>query len=126
MTARIRQFLVRLAGLGALARKDVVARHLAHVNSADYIAAETALAEVIERSGRTAERDALAGPLMQLLVVSPTAPDDAQAIPSDDLQLDPVAEPALAALLALLVSDLMAPHHVSTLTAPFADMMESA
>lgn len=118
MTPRIRQFLLTVAGLGKQARAEVVTKHGAHVDSRAYIAAETALAETIERSGRTAERDALGGPLLQLLLTSARSPAEER-----ERELDPIAEPALAALLALLVSDLLAKEHLATLTAPFGDVL---
>ena len=38
-------------------------------------------------------------------------------------QLDPIAEPALAALLALLVADLLPPSITDQLYAPFAELI---
>ena len=78
------------------------------------------LGEVITRSGRDEARDALSGPLLQLVKrptpdVSPAA--DAEA----DIALDPIAEPALAALLALMVRDLLDDATVQLLTYAFAD-----
>jgi hypothetical protein len=54
---------------------------------------------------------------MQLVRVAP--PDDNDPLAS----LDPVAEPALAALLALLVADILDGTHIGVLYAPFASLI---
>lgn len=119
-TAAVRRFLVRLAGLGATDRATVVARYETIAVTRAYEAADARLGEVITRSGRDEARDALSGPLLQLVKrptpdVSPAA--DAEA----DIALDPIAEPALAALLALMVRDLLDDATVQLLTDAFAD-----
>jgi len=114
-TPHIRQFLVQLAGLGAESRREVLARYAMTVDTLEYAAAETLLGETIERAGRTDARDALAGPLLQL-VRSGSATNEPEDVLSS---LDPIAEPALAALLALLVADLVPPSTVALLYAPF-------
>ena len=119
-TAAVRRFLVRLAGLGATDRATVVARYETIAATRAYEAADARLGEVITRSGRDEARDALSGPLLQLVKrptpdVSPAA--DAEA----DIALDPIAEPALAALLALMVRDLLDDATVQLLTDAFAD-----
>ncbi len=118
-TPAVRRFLVQLAGLGAVAREQVVARYAASSRTSAYAAAETALGDAIERSGRTDARDALAGPLLQLVRRA-----DAADSPDDELAaLDPIAEPALAALLALIVADLLPRDTVALLYAPFDDVI---
>jgi hypothetical protein len=119
-TAAVRRFLVRLAGLGATDSATVVARYETIAATRAYEAADARLGEVITRSGRDEARDALSGPLLQLVKrptpdVSPAA--DAEA----DIALDPIAEPALAALLALMVRDLLDDATVQLLTYAFAD-----
>lgn len=117
-TAAIRRYLVRLAGLSASDRRAMVAEFSTLSTTRAYDAAETALAHAIERSGREAARDALSGPLLQLV----RAPDSANT--ADDLDaLDPVAEPALAALLALLVHDLLEPAQFDVLYAAGAALV---
>ena len=121
-TAAVRRFLVRLAGLGATDRATVVARYETIAATRAYEAADARLGEVITRSGRDEARDALSGPLLQLVKrptpdVSPAA--DAEA----DIALDPIAEPALAALLALMVRDLLDDATVQLLTDAFADTL---
>lgn len=114
-TPLVRRFLVRLAGLSALDREQVVAHHARVVRTPEYTTAETALGETIERAGRTDARDALAGPLLQLV----RRVDAATDVEDELATLEPIAEPALAALLALLVADLLAADHVAQLYAPF-------
>ncbi len=115
-TAAVRGFLVRLAGLGTADRDTVVARHRAIASSRAYEAADTLLGETIARSGREEARDALSGPLLQL--VKRPMPD---ASPASEIILEPIAEPALAALLALLVRDLLDAESLRLLTEAFAD-----
>ena len=124
-TAAVRNFLVRLAGLGAADRDAVVARHAALADTPRYQRADATLGDVITRSGREAARDALTGPLLQL-VKRPAASaeatqTDAAEGDADDVVLDPIAEPALAALLALLVRDLLDEPTLRLLTDAFAD-----
>lgn len=120
-TASIRRFLVRLAGLGTLDRAQVVARYETQSRTRTWQAAEAVLATTVERSGREPQRDALSGPLLQLV-----RPSGAVASVDEDealAQLDPVAEPALAALLALLVKDLLPEDMLTTLLEPFAGVI---
>jgi len=121
-TASIRRFLVRLAGLGSADKAAVVARHAELSRTKAWEAAESLLGTAIERSGREPQRDALSGPLLQLV-----RPAGATATISEDealAQLDPVAEPALAALLALMAKDLLPAGAVETLVAPFGGVVE--
>jgi hypothetical protein len=116
-TPAIRRFLVQLAALDLPTHDAVVARFAALFPEPDFAEAELVLGEVIERSGRGDGRDALAGPLLQIVRDRDAAP------PSDgeEVALDPIAEPALAALLALLVCDLLPPERVAVLYAPFRE-----
>lgn len=124
-TAAVRSFLVRLAGLGAADRDAVVTRHAALADSPRYRRADATLGDVITRSGREAARDALTGPLLQLVkrqaALTDAAQSDAAQSDADDIALDPIAEPALAALLALLVRDLLDDDTVRLLTEAFSD-----
>ena len=115
-TAAVRRFLVRLAGLGATDRAAVVARYETVAATRAYEAADARLGEVITRSGREEARDALSGPLLQL--VKRPMPE---ASPESEIVLEPIAEPALAALLALMVRDLLDDATVRLLTDAFAD-----
>ncbi len=115
-TAAVRGFLVRLAGLGAADRSGVVARYEALAATRAYEAADARLGEVITRSGREEARDALSGPLIQL-VKRPDSPTGEGA----EIELEPIAEPALAALLALIVRDLLDDATVRLLTDAFSE-----
>lgn len=115
-TAAVRGFLVRLAGLGAADRAGVVARYEALAATRAYEAADARLGEVITRSGREEARDALSGPLIQL-VKRPDSPTGEDA----EIELEPIAEPALAALLALMVRDLLDDATVRLLTDAFSE-----
>ncbi len=115
-TAAVRGFLVRLAGLGVADRELVVARHEALAHTREYEIADAALGEAITRSGRDDARDALTGPLLQLVKSADSAAGEA-------VPLEPIAEPALAALLALLVRDLLSDDVVHVLTEPFAGII---
>lgn len=122
-TSAVRRFLVQLAGLGRVDREAVVAAYAARCSTRQWYAAEAALGTAIERSGREPQRDALSGPLLQLVrrndpvASAPVTEDEALAA------LDPIAEPALAALLALLARDLLSDQQVKTLCAPFAGVI---
>jgi hypothetical protein len=115
-TAAIRGFLVRLAGLGTTDRAAVVARYETIALSRDYEAADARLGDVIKRSGREEARDALSGPFLQLM--KRPMPD---ASPDAEIELEPIAESALAALLALMVRDLLDDATVRLLTDAFTD-----
>ncbi len=119
-TAAVRRFLVRLAGLGATDRAAVVARYETIAATRAYEAADARLGEVITRSGRDEARDALSGPLLQL-VKRPTPDVSPAADAEGEIALEPIAEPALAALLALMVRDLLDDATVQLLTDAFAD-----
>ena len=144
-TAAIRRFLVRLAGLGIEARSRVTDAYAAEASSRAWVLAETALATAIERSGREPQRDALSGPLLQLVqrdrgaaaqnaapgvARSPAEASIGEAGATDEDRvldtLDPVAEPALAALLALLVCDLLDSAQLARLMAPFEGVIALA
>ena len=117
-TAAVRGFLVRLAGLGATDRAAVVARFASVATSRSYEAADSRLGDVITKSGREDARDALSGPLLQLVKrpASATTP-----LSGAEIELEPIAEPALAALLALMVRDLLDDATVRLLTDAFSD-----
>jgi len=122
-TPAIRRFLVRLAALGASERQSAIASYGTARDTRAWHIAETALGEVIDRSGRSGAQEALAGPLLQL-VRRPQAP--AQVPESAEAALDtlePMAEPALAALLALVVRDLLEPRDFATLYEPLAHVI---
>jgi hypothetical protein len=111
----VRHFLQRLA-----AQPPVVwlaaAGHYARAREAPaHRRAEHALAAAVAALQREAQRDALVGPVVQLARraagLSPGQPDDAE--------VERLAEPALAATLALLVSDTLPRAHVAQLYGAF-------
>ena len=121
-TAAVRGFLVRLAGLGAADRAAVVSRYDAVSTTRAYEAADSRLGDVITRSGREEARDALSGPLMQLMKRPVAAITEATSTDTDtELELEPIAEAALAALLSLMVRDLLDDATVRLLTDAFSD-----
>ncbi len=118
-TKQVRDFLVRFAGLGAHARADVVARYDAVSNTPAFMAAESILGETIARAGLLDARDALAGPLLQLVRAPDAVPVAEHVSGEHDVMLDAIAEPALAALLAILTEELVDPDITRQLYAPF-------
>lgn len=117
-TDAVRSFLVQLAGLDGEAHAGVVARFTELQQKRPYVAADVILGETMERSGRSDARDAVAGPLLQLVSIG--EPNNSTvASQSAGLTLDLIAEPALAAVLALIVSDLLTTATLATLYAPF-------
>jgi len=118
-TAAIRRFLQRLAALTPAEWAEAAHAYAALAPTPRFRAADRALGAAIDRAGRTAERDAALGPLLQLVRVAPTS----DTPPDAEVALDPVAEPALAALLALLARDLLPPETVAILYAPFAALV---
>ena len=141
-TAEVRRFLQQLAALTPAAEAQVVAEYGRAIKSAEYQAAERMLGGAIARSGRERERDALGGPLLQLLrverpqgepksahanatltpihVTPVNAPPSATLTPILDASpFRPIAEPALAALLAVLMQDVLSAELFVRLYAPF-------
>ena len=140
-TPLVRQFLVRLSALDLAAHDAVVERFAELGASSAFLAADAQLATLIEGSGRADARDALFGPLLQLVRLPDASPSSSAAqldgvdraagadaerpvavSDADDeapVPLDPIAEPAMAALLGLLVRDLLAPDLFVVLYAAF-------
>lgn len=121
-TPAVRRFLQRFAALRAADWEQAARRYVDGAGTAAFAAADRALAQAVERTGRTTERDAVVGPLVQLVRDAPLAPrrtddDDGLAL------LPPVAEAALAALLALVVRDVVPERAFDTLYAPFAELI---
>ena len=121
-TPAVRHFLRQLAGLGTSARVDVVTRHGSTCTTRAWQAAETVLGTTIERAGRADAQQAIAGPLLQL-VRRGDAPTGTDADDAALDQLEPIAEPALAALLVLIVADLLPAEVAERLYAPFASVI---
>ncbi len=121
-TLQIRRFLQRLAALRPSEWDAAAAAFAAAQGSAAFRGADRALADAIARTGREPERDAALGPLVQLVRAPGTAPVDGP----EEVPLAPVAEAALAAVLALLVRDVLPAPAFATLYAPFATVVPVA
>ena len=113
-TTRLRHFLQRLSAQPTVVWLAAARAHERLAATSAWQRADRALGQAIDRHGRTAERDALVGPLLQIAehAAAPVA-DDPEAV-------ERMAEPALAAALALLIADQLDAAHVETLYAPFA------
>ena len=111
----VRRFLVRLAALDRDTHDDIVRRYDTLHVQASYREADVVLGVAIERSDRAYARDALAGPFVQMM--QRPARDGAAGM--DPAELDVIAEAALAALLALVVVDVLPHGTLQTLYAPF-------
>lgn len=141
-TVVIRKFLVQLAALDHAPHDEIISSYQALCTTLPFDSADQQLSEAIARSGRTDARDALFGPFLQLMrerdVEAKFAVDDATAIavtvadpdapveradttlsPDDEIALDPIAESALAALMSLLVYDLLPRDVLATLYSPY-------
>jgi hypothetical protein len=115
-TPAVRRFLQRLA---ALAESDWAAAadaFAASEGTSAFASADQALAIAIERSGRAADRDAVLGPLLQLVRRPATEP---AAEPVEH----PVAAAALGAVLALVVHDVLDEGAFGVLYAPFTTLV---
>ncbi len=135
-TSLVRRFLVQLADLDCGLHAAAVRNYQTESGTKRWQRAELVLAAVVERSGRDDAREALSGPLLQLLRIPE---DEMPADVSGDSQqkkqdgkpetsavdsliatLDPIAEPALAAVLAVMVHDLLDEESFNTLYSPLA------
>ena len=124
-TAEVRRFLQRVAILTPAAEEEVVVEYQLAVQSAEYQAAERVLGSAIARSNREKERDALGGPLLHLLradgqLVANDISNASPSITANVAPYRPIAEPALAALLGILMQDVLSADLVARLYAPFA------
>ncbi len=105
-TAAVRDYLRALAALTPDAHARVVQTWREHSASTAFARADRALGEAMVRANREAERDAAAGPLLQMMR-SENALDTGDAKNNASPDLDPIAEPALAGLMALVVRDVL-------------------
>lgn len=122
-TARVRHFLVQLARQPAVVWLAAARHYEVHRNDDAMRRADRALGHAVEAYARERERDALVGPVLQLARRAVPAPIDG----GDDIEtMERLAEPALAAALALLVEDLLTAEQVETLYAAFADVVPLA
>jgi hypothetical protein len=122
-TPAVRRFLQRFAALRPAEWEAAARRYEDAQPGPAFAAADRALAQTVERAGRTAERDAVVGPLVQLVRDAPRPPR--AGAPDDEglALLPPVAEAALGALLALVVRDVLPAPAFDALYAPFAELV---
>src|SRR5688572_16878303 len=117
-TPAVRRFLQRLAGKPVA---DCVAGARAYLGlqgTAEFLAADRALGAAIERSGRSDARDAVIGPIVQLMSGHAERIDPVEGLVADDL-----AESALAAALALIARDLLSGPMFGVLYGPYAALI---
>jgi hypothetical protein len=128
----VRRFLQRFAALRPGEWERAARRYEEQQGTAPLAAADRALAQAVERAGRAAERDAVVGPLVQLVRDAPPGPGGGGRAPGPGAAggadegpalLPPVAEAALAALLALVVRDVLPAPAFAALYAPFAELI---
>jgi hypothetical protein len=111
-TPAVRRFLQRFAALDARQWDEAAAAFAALEGTPRFRAADRALGLAIERTGRTTERDAVVGPLLR--IARPAEGTD---------EPPPVAAAALAAVLALLMRDVLDEPTFAALYAPFAALV---
>ena len=123
-TVAIRRFLQRLAALDANAERDVVRHYEALSATDEFRRAELAMAMAVAEAGRVAERDSIAGPLIQIVRTRESQSDElVQQINISANNLRPIAEPALGAILALLMRDTLTATQMQILYEPFASLI---
>ena len=115
-TAAVRRFLQRLAGKPV---SDCIAAarvYLELQSTPDFRTADRALGHALEASGRTDARDAIVGPLVQLMTSHAPKLD---ADITGGVTVDDLAEAALAAALGLIVGDVIPAPVLEMLYRPF-------
>ena len=122
-TPAVRRFLQRFAALRPAEWEQAARLYEAQQGTAALAAADRALGQAVERAGRSAERDAVVGPLVQVVRDAPIPPRAGAGDDEGLALLPPVAEAALAALLALVVRDVLPPRAFDALYAPFAELV---
>lgn len=115
-TANVREFLRALAGLNEAEHAHVLTEWARASATTAFARADRVLADTMVRVNREAERDAAAGPLLQMLRVGA----------EESAALDPIAEPALAALMALVLRDVLPTATFDTLVASMASIIPAA
>ncbi len=132
-TADVRAFLRDLASMSEDAMVVVCGQWERLRSQTEFARADRTLGETIVRADREAERDAAAGPLLRMMRAREAARSGAD---SDDNTADsgrtdtlaeqplhPISEPALAALMALIVRDLLPREVFAVLTSPLRDIV---
>lgn len=121
-SAEIRRFLRDLAALSPEAHDAVCAQWHVLRQTPAFARADRALGEAMVRANREAERDAAAGPLLQMLRLDDAATSGQQSTDTPAV-FDPIAEPALAALMALVVRDVLPEEMFAELVRPLGSLV---
>ena len=119
-TAVVRRFLQRLAGKPASDCIAAARSYLALQGTEELRTADRALGNALASSGRTDARDAIVGPLVQLMQ-GHSAKIDADI--TGGLTVDDLSEAALAAALGLIVGDVIPGPLLEVLYRPFAEII---
>lgn len=121
-SAEIKRFLRDLAALSPEAHDAVCEQWRVLRQTPAFARADRALGEAMVRANRESERDAAAGPLLQMLRIESVSknPKQVQDAPQP---LDPIAEPALAALMALVVRDVLPDDVFALLVRPLSSLV---
>jgi hypothetical protein len=120
-TTAVRRFLQRLAGKPASDCAAAARAYLSLQGTPALAAADRALGHALETSARTDARDAVVGPIIQLMNGHAGRVDTDPAL--SGVSLDDMAEVALAAVLALIVGDIIAGDAMEVLYRPFAKVI---
>ncbi len=115
-TPLVRAFLQKLAAQPALVWLAAARRYEAIAATPAGRQADRGLGGAIQRSAREEARDALIGPILQM---AKRAADSAALDSSDSQEVERLAEPALAAALALVVADRIGEAQRELLTSAF-------
>lgn len=120
-TAIVRRFLQRLAGKPATDCAAAARVYLSLQGTPALIAADRAVATAFEESERTDARDAVVGPIVQLMNGHASRLETDPALAG--VSLDDMAEAALAATLGLIVGDIIAADALEVLYRPYAGLI---
>ena len=120
-TAIVRRFLQRLAGRNAADCAAAARAYLSLQGTPALRAADRAVAAAFEESGRTDARDAVVGPIIQLMNGHAARLETDPALAG--VSLDDIAESALAAVLGLIVGDIIAADALEVLYRPYAGLI---
>ena len=115
-TPAVRRFLQRFAALAPDEWAAAARAFAANEGTPRHRRADRTLAATVASAGREGERDAALRPLAELVR---RGGRDADAEP----ELDPVAPAAVAAVLALVMRDVLAADAFDALYAPFAELV---
>jgi hypothetical protein len=119
-TPAVRRFLQRLAGKPTSDCAAAARAYLALQADPDFRIADRLLGAAIERSGRTDARDAVVGPIVQLMS------GHAERLDADGPTQEDLAETALAAALGLIVRDEISDKAFNVLYSAFAGLIPVA